>query len=163
MADERGNLTGFLDWDNTQTMPSSMGCLKFPIWIQRSYDDDAAIFGRSPNVQAENRRYRAYYAEQMRASLDAQGHGEDYKHTLRSHIFDAVLVAFTDTSHRTDTCRKLLEQAKKKLADRGDPIPDGLRFDNPDLILIDLCHKNLDGESLEALKKGVKAVLGLEE
>jgi len=52
MIDERGNLTGIIDWDNVETVPRFLGYSSFPGWITRDWDP--LIYYYPENKESEN-------------------------------------------------------------------------------------------------------------
>ena len=63
MIDERGKLTGIIDWDNVQTFPSFVGYSRYLGWITRDWDPLMHGWPKSDeeNSPAELTRYRKYY------------------------------------------------------------------------------------------------------
>jgi len=108
MIDERGNLTGIIDWDNVQTNPRFNGFSCFPGWITRDWDP--LMYGY-PHVEWENspvelKRYRQRYNGQMKQHLNGAG---DSIFTVKSHIFEAVVIAATKEICRYNIVRKIMQ------------------------------------------------------
>ncbi|KAL2012730.1 hypothetical protein VTN00DRAFT_255 [Thermoascus crustaceus] len=64
MIDERGNLTGIIDWDNVQTAPRFLGHSSFPGWITRDWDPVIYYYPENKEREIspeELRRYRQRY------------------------------------------------------------------------------------------------------
>lgn len=160
MADEKGNITGVIDWDNVQTVPDFIGCLRYPGWITRDWDP--LMYGwpqYRENSPAELQKYRAYYLGEMKQALKPWGSG-DYRLTEKSHIFEAFWIAVSNGPNRTSICEKLVEEAKNKLDKKE--MPSGLDRDVLD-ILYDIAVGELEDEDWEGLRKGLQALMTLEE
>jgi hypothetical protein len=163
MADEQGNITGIIDWDNAQTMPNFMGCLRYPSWITRDWYP-FMYWPESPdgNSPEELQKYRAYYLQEMRRALVPQG-GDDYKLTAKSRIFEAIWIAVSNEKNRPMICAKFVEEANKRLD--KEEIPDGHGgLDCKALLTLKSIADDLvDDEGWECLRKGLKALMNLEE
>lgn len=160
MADEQGNITGVIDWDNVQTVPDFIGCLRYPGWITRDWDP--LMYGwpqYRENSPAQLQKYRAYYLDEMKLALKPWGSG-DYKLTEKSHIFEAFWIAMSNGRNRTSICEKFVEEVKHKLDKKG--MPSGLDRDVLD-ILYDIAVGELEDEDWEGLRKGLQALMTLEE
>jgi hypothetical protein len=116
MIDERGNLTGIIDWDNVQTFPSFIGYSRFPGWITRDWDP--LMYGwpklDEENSPAELTRYRKHYNQEMKGALGRKG---DWKLTKKSHIFEAVCIAAQTEMCRLEITRKFVQYAFRNVED----------------------------------------------
>lgn len=159
LADENGNITGVIDWDNVQTVPDFIGCLRYPGWITRDWDP--LMYGwpqYRENTPAELQKYRAYYLGGMKQTLKPWGSGK-YKLTERSHIFEAFWIAVANGVNRTSIFQKFVEEAKHKL---DKEMPSGLDRDALD-ILYEIAVGELEDEDWEGLRKGLQALMTLEK
>jgi len=109
MIDERGDLTGIIDWDNVQAVPSFLGYSRFPGWITRDWDP--LMYGY-PHTETENspdelNRYRRRYDSQMKRLLNR---GDDSRFTAKSHIFEAVAIAAMSDICRFEIVKKIVER-----------------------------------------------------
>lgn len=159
MADEEGNITGLIDWDNVQTVPSFIGCLRYPGWITRDWDP--LMYGwpqGSENSPDELQKYREYYLYEMKQALKPQG-SDGYRLTEKSHIFEAFWIAVSNVGNRTSICQKFVEEAKRRLNKKE--MPDGLDQDALN-ILYDIAAGELEDEDWEGLRKGLQALITLE-
>ncbi len=109
--DDEGNLTGIIDWDNVQTCPRCLGYAAYPGWISRDWDP--LMYGwpmlpDSENSPDELERYRKHYNEAMG---EAMGKSGDWEFTEKSHVWEAVWIAATNSMNQLDICRKFIEQA----------------------------------------------------
>lgn len=92
LVSEDGTLTAIIDWDNVHTVPSWIGCRRYPGWITRDWDPsvyDYSSTSSSENSPEELDTYRQWYAERMRL-LVLPGNVDL---TLLSHVFEAVWIA----------------------------------------------------------------------
>lgn len=110
MIDERGNLTGIIDWDHVQTMPRYLGYCRYPEWISRDCDP---IRYEYPSNAAEDspeqlRQYRRQYAAEMVRLLRGQG---DARFAKKSHIFGAVWMAAARCDCQVTLMSELLDYA----------------------------------------------------
>ncbi|KAK9428614.1 hypothetical protein V1505DRAFT_357644 [Lipomyces doorenjongii] len=108
MIDERGNLTGIIDWDNVQAVPRFIGYLSFPGWITRDWDP--IVYYYPANKERENspeelKRYRRRYNSNMQEILQRKG---DARFVNKSHVFEAVAIAATDDVRRLEIARKVV-------------------------------------------------------
>ncbi|KAK9349748.1 hypothetical protein V1523DRAFT_399861 [Lipomyces doorenjongii] len=107
MIDERGNLTGIIDWDNVQAVPRFIGYLSFPGWITRDWDP--IVYYYPANKERENspeelKRYRLKYNSNMQEILQRK----DARFVNKSHVFEAVAIAATDDVRRLEIVRKVV-------------------------------------------------------
>lgn len=161
MADEAGNITGLIDWDNVQTVPDFLGCLRYPGWITRDWDP--LMYGwpnksSSENSPDELQQYREYYLSQIKKALGTrQGRSSYYRLTEKSHVFEAFWIALANVGNRTGICQKFVDEAKCRLSQNG-ILPEGL--DQAALnILYDIAHGQLENEDWGALRKGLQALM----
>lgn len=161
MADEQGNITGIIDWDNAQTVPDFMGCLRYPSWITRDWDP--LMYGWPHFVDTENspdelHKYRGYYLEEMKQALISQG-VKDYRLTEKSHIFEAFWIAASSGMNRTRICEKLVVEARNKLSEAGmscDLDENGLS------VLDDIGDEYIEDQDWEDLRNGLEALFSLQ-
>lgn len=154
MADEMGNITGIIDWDNVQTVPGFMGCLRYPGWITRDWDPLMYGWPQCPgeNSPDELQKYRAYYLQEMKQALVCV---DDFRLTEKSHIFEAFWIAVSNRANRLGICQKFVEEARSRLDE--DDIPEDLD-ENGLNVLYDIASGYLDDEDWEALRKGLTAL-----
>ena len=110
MVDERGNLTGIIDWDHVQTMPLFLGYCRYPEWITRDCDP---LFYSYPSNATEGspqqlRQYRQYYAAEMARLLRTN---DEARFAKKSHIFGAVWIAASRCDCQVSLLAKLLDRA----------------------------------------------------
>ncbi|KAK9243771.1 hypothetical protein V1506DRAFT_523382 [Lipomyces tetrasporus] len=108
IIDERGNITGIIDWDNVQAVPRFLGYFSFPGWITRDWDP--IVYYYPANKERENspeelKRYRRRYNSKMQEILHGNG---DSRFVSKSHIFEAVAIAATDDVRRLEIVRKIV-------------------------------------------------------
>lgn len=154
MVDEQGNITGLIDWDNVQTVPSFIGCLRYPGWITRDWDP--LMYGWPHLEDRENspedlQKYRAYYLDEMKKALEPTGNS-DYNITGKSHIFEAFWIAVSNGANRTEICRKIVEEATRAL--EAEDLPDNLDQDSLS-ILYRIANDDLDDEDWAELRRGL--------
>ncbi|KAG6363430.1 hypothetical protein INS49_008529 [Diaporthe citri] len=158
MADGEGNITGLIDWNNVQTVPGFIGCLRYPGWITRDWDP--LMYGwpeSSENSPEELQKYRAYCLYEMKQALKPQDRDE-CRLTEKSHIFEAFWIAVSNVGNRTSICQKLVEEAKRRLDKKA--TPDGL--DQYALnILYGISAGKLEDEDSKGLRKGLQALMTL--
>ncbi|POS74668.1 hypothetical protein DHEL01_v206936 [Diaporthe helianthi] len=149
MADERGIITGIIDWDNTQTVPDFLGCLRYPAWIlwDRFDDDPRPDVGTAEGRARELPRNQAYYLEQVTEALVARGRGAEAQYTKNSEFYESFWLAFINVQWRFGVCRTLVERVKGFLLLEGDPIPDAFRKDFIRIL------ENLGGDRLSSVDK----------
>lgn len=158
MADEEGNITGLIDWDNVQTVPSFIGCLRYPGWITRDWDPlmyGWPILKDNENSPEDLQKYRENYLNEMKKALDSVG-SSDYIITKNSHMFEAFWIAVSNGLNRTAICQKFVEEAKRNF--EGEEVPEGLDQDALD-ILYDIADGELNDEDWEELRKGLQALM----
>ncbi|KAI9839045.1 MAG: hypothetical protein M1837_002263 [Sclerophora amabilis] len=109
MIDERGNITGIIDWDHVHTEPRFLGYSRFPSWITRDWDPLMYMYPHSPreNSPDELKRYRSRYNSQVKKHLNGQG---DSLLTIKSHIFEAVAISAFDSRCRLEIVLKMVDQ-----------------------------------------------------
>lgn len=110
MIDERGNVTGIIDWDNVQTLPRFIGYSRFPGWITRDWDPlmySYPMIKDRENSPEELKRYRARYRATMRELLRGRG---DSIFVGKSHIFEAVAIAARNHICRLEIVNKIVER-----------------------------------------------------
>lgn len=161
IADEQGNITGIIDWDNVQTVPSFIGCLRYPGWITRDWDP--LMYGWPHYVDKENspdelRKYRELYLKEIKQSLISQG--VNWRITEKSHIFEAFWIAASNSANRTRICEKFVVEARNQLEE--EEIPEDLD-ENGLNVLDDIAGGYLEDEEWGALKKGLKSLFDFKE
>ncbi|OTA67160.1 hypothetical protein K449DRAFT_309236, partial [Hypoxylon sp. EC38] len=106
LVDEQGNITGWLDWEHTHTVPRPVGYAKYPSWIMSDWD---TLMGGWPGIPEDPPEvlelYREYYNEELGKALNYEG---DWKFTEKSHIIMAVWLALQYKPCRWEVCRKLV-------------------------------------------------------
>lgn len=111
LVDDKGNVTGIIDWDLCRTMPPHLGYASYPGWITRDWDP--LMYGWPFEQEYEDspetlQRYRAHYNKGLGKALSWNG---DWKLTETSHVAEAVWIAMLDSTNRMDICRKFVEVA----------------------------------------------------
>ncbi|KAJ0123844.1 uncharacterized protein J7T55_012314 [Diaporthe amygdali] len=160
MADDQGNITGLIDWDNVQTVPGFMGCLRYPGWITRDWDPLMYAWPQdNENSPDELQKYRAYYLQEIKQALEPQG-SEDYRLTEKSHIYEAFWIAVANVGNRTSICQKFVDEAKRMVDE--EEMPDGLDQDALN-VLFDIAEEELEDEDWESLRKGLEALMTSEQ
>ncbi|KAJ9629844.1 hypothetical protein H2203_002226 [Taxawa tesnikishii (nom. ined.)] len=103
LVDDEGNVTGFLDWDYTVTVPAFMGWCIYPYWLMEDWQEEyswpkeEAGWGISSSPD-ELERYRNDYARYMRAACGDQG---DCRFTSKSHLYQTASAVLSAGSART--------------------------------------------------------------
>ena len=99
MIDERGNLTGIIDWDHVQSLPRFLGYSSFPGWITRDWDPLMYHYTRieTENSPEELEQYRLQYCDKMNQLLKGKN---DARFTMKSHIYEAVAIAIMNSDNR---------------------------------------------------------------
>jgi len=96
---EDGTLTGIIDWDWVAAVPNSIGCLKFPDFLMRDYNQWIYEYDIKAGEPYENcdecspeelSCYRATYAQFMENAIKSQ---DAAKVTRRSLVMDSLDVA----------------------------------------------------------------------
>ena len=149
MIDERGNLTGIIDWDNVHAVPRFLGYSSLPGWITRDWDP---IMYNYPGNERENspeelEQYRERYCGKMRQLLHGDG---DSCFTIKSHIYEAVAIAATNDVCRLEIVRKLVNCVFEEEPER----------DALDLIE-EVGQGELDFKDQRKLEKGFKALFSI--
>jgi Phosphotransferase enzyme family len=120
LVDEDCHVTGFIDWDGTQSEPGCAGYARFPSWITRDwdpimydYDNDAPLEGASANESSPETlsRYRQHYAAEFAKHAVALNDHHDPRMTILSHIVEAICLAVNSPINRSLIVDKLLEHA----------------------------------------------------
>ena len=146
MIDEKGNLTGLIDWDNAQTLPRFLGYCRYPGFITRDWDP--LMYGY-PDSERENSpeelmRYRKIYLDKMTQVLGGEG---DAIFTAKSHIYENLDIATCNDMNRLDIMRRVVEEIIKDRKPLG--------------VICDMTHNDLDPKVMESLEKGMKELLSV--
>ncbi|KAL2024385.1 hypothetical protein VTK56DRAFT_8196 [Thermocarpiscus australiensis] len=109
LVDDRGNITGIIDWDLANTMPRRLGYSRYPGWITRDWDP--LMYGWPKMADREDApdllaRYRAHYNSELGKALGWHG---DWKSKEKSHITEAVWIAALNAMNRLEICRKFVQ------------------------------------------------------
>ena len=146
LIDEKGNLTGLLDWDNAQTYPRWLGYCVYPGFINRDWDPTMYQYpAEYENSPEELARYREIYLNKMTQLLCGKG---DVIFIPKSHIFEALQIAtYSDKYDRLEFMRSFV---KRILPDQSDL-----------LVLGDLAIGELESEVMEQLERGVEELLSV--
>lgn len=152
MVNERGELTGFIDWDLVQTQPRFVGYTIFPSWITRDWDP--IMYG--PDVTEENtpeelEQYRRRYSSKMRELLKEQG---DSRFTYKAHLYEAVDIACGSMICRQDILKKIIDSV--------------MNFDPEDYrdgwdLIEDLGRDEPDPDELRELEAQLKKLLSVDD
>ncbi|KAM0209799.1 hypothetical protein ACHAPQ_002727 [Fusarium lateritium] len=111
LVDEKGNVTGIIDWDLCQTMPPHQGFASYPGWITRDWDP--LMYGWPHEQEYEDspetlQRYREHYNKDIGKALSWEG---DWRFTKNSHVAEAVWIAALRSMNRMEICRKFVHVA----------------------------------------------------
>ena len=119
LLDDECNITGFIDWDCTQSEAAAAGYARYPSWITRdwdpimySYDEEAPLDGPSANESSPETlsRYRHHYAREF--IKHAAGFVDyDLRMTILSHLVEAIVLAVLSPINRSEIVEKLLDHA----------------------------------------------------
>ncbi|RJE23087.1 hypothetical protein PHISCL_04577 [Aspergillus sclerotialis] len=110
MADEEGNITGFIDWDNVHTVPRQIGYCRYPGWITRDWDS-----GNHEDYQSHPLEdppgllvvYRTLYRQTLNGLL-----GPEQDQVIRQTlVFGAIEKAIIDDTNRGAIVRNMLRKA----------------------------------------------------
>ncbi|KAL9094633.1 MAG: hypothetical protein Q9165_003193 [Trypethelium subeluteriae] len=109
LADERGNITGFIDWDSIESLPAYLSWAGQPIFLRADWMEeyDWPVVSGQSNSPTELAHYRKQYARYL---AEACG-GTDCRitgFTEKSAMFQALWDSF-GTGHHEETARKFLE------------------------------------------------------
>ena len=91
LADEYGNITGFVDWDSVEALPDYLSWASLPIWLRVDWRDgyDWPSSRRRFNSPRELEKYRKQYEGYLRAACGGINGGATY-FTEKTAIFQAV-------------------------------------------------------------------------
>lgn len=148
LVDDKGNVTGIIDWDLCRTMPPHLGYASYPVWITRDWDP--LMYGWPSEQEYEDspetlQRYRAHYNKELGKALSWMG---DWKFTENSHVAEAVWIAMLDSANRMDICRKFVEVALG-IENRNDAIR----------VLYDIGENEYDQQSWGHLQETLKVLV----
>lgn len=114
MADNQGNITGFLDWSLARTMPRHVGWARHPGWLVSDWDPSTyrwpgdQVTTDSPQALA---KYRQHYNNSLGRIMQFGG---DWHVNNKSHIAMAIWIASIHPASRLAICCKFLEAAFRK-------------------------------------------------
>ena len=148
LIDEKGNLTGLIDWDNAQTYPRFLGYCCYPGFINRDWDPMVYGYPESENENSpeELARYRQMYFDKMSQLLKGK---DDVIFIAKSHIFEALQIAtFNGKIWRLNFMREFVRRILPEQSDL--------------LVLGNLAREELEPEVMEALEKGIKELLSVQ-
>ncbi|SPJ82283.1 uncharacterized protein FTOL_09688 [Fusarium torulosum] len=148
LVDDKGNVTGIIDWDLCRTMPPHLGYASYPGWITRDWDP--LMYGWPFEQEHEDspetlQRYRAHYNKELGKALSWRG---DWRFTENSHVAEAVWIAILNSTNRMDICRKFVEVALE-LENRSDAIG----------VLFEIGENEYDEQSWGYLEKTLKLLV----
>jgi aminoglycoside phosphotransferase (APT) family kinase protein len=148
LVDDKGNVTGIIDWDLCRTMPPHLGYASYPGWITRDWDP--LMYGWPFEQEYEDspetlQRYRAHYNKELGKALSWRG---DWRYTENSHVAEAVWIAMLNSTNRMDICRKFVEVALE-LENRSDAIG----------VLYEIGESEYDEQSWGYLEKTLKLLV----
>ena len=109
MADENGNVTGFIDWDNVHTVPRQIGYCRYPGWITRDWDSNTYEnnqFHPLADPPELLTAYRALYRQTINGLLGPE-QDQIIRQTL---VFGAIEKAIIDDISRGAIVRNLLRK-----------------------------------------------------
>lgn len=104
LVDERGHLTGILDWDGAETLPALLGWAAFPDFLAADVVDGVAWYeeGDGADEVLDGRawdKYREAYAQRLEEACLAAGGpmaAACAAYTRKSHWYRAVLASLGD-------------------------------------------------------------------
>ena len=151
MIDEKGNLTGLIDWDNARTYPRFLGYCRYPSFLTPDWDPLMYGYSGLPRYLSPEElvRYRKIYSNKM---IQMLGGKDDAIFAAKSHIFEAVGIASSVEMNRADIARKFIREA----------IPEVLPEQDDYDILYNMIRDELEPELMERLEKGIKKLLSVE-
>ncbi|KAL7923764.1 kinase-like domain-containing protein [Trichoderma austrokoningii] len=111
MVDDKGTVTGLIDWDLVQTVPRFVGYARYPGWITRDWDP--LMYGWPEMTESEVSpetlgQYREHYNKELGKALKSSG---DWKFTEKSHVAEAIWIAALHRINRLEICRKFVQVA----------------------------------------------------
>ncbi|KAJ7065867.1 hypothetical protein C8F01DRAFT_1126815 [Mycena amicta] len=119
MADDLGNITALIDWDNAHTTLGFLGPLAmYPSWLTRDWNPLLYLWPDSEREDSPEQlaRYRAYYRSEIKTLLEVAG-CHDCRFIEKGHVFEAFRIALEDDICRTAICQKFIEEAIRMLRD----------------------------------------------
>lgn len=130
LVEDDGTVCGIIDWDGVATVPHSVGCLRYPLWLTRDWDahytdpsgEDYADIDHDQNTPEELRCYRAMYAQFIEAALaDSNMNSESGQKltdvTRLSLISTTLLAADTQAMHEYDFVDKVYREIENLVGD----------------------------------------------
>jgi hypothetical protein len=117
-VDDDGNVTGFIDWDFTDTKPGYIGWARQPVWLCEDWDSElsgAAGIGpiawpdRMLSASCELERYRKDYARYLMEACGKDTSNDDWRFALKCHLFDAICVSLGRTKDMLNLLIRILD------------------------------------------------------
>ncbi|CCT69795.1 uncharacterized protein FFUJ_05711 [Fusarium fujikuroi IMI 58289] len=147
LVDEKGNVTGLIDWDHCQTMPPHLGYAAYPGWLTRDWDP--LMYGWPHYQKTEDspetlQRYREHYNKEMCKALSGQG---DCGVTQDSHIAEAIAIAAFNSMNRLEICCKFVQVAL------------GIDKDDSISVVLDIGEDDYDKGKWNELEDKLKALV----
>ena len=155
MIDEKGNLTGLIDWDNTHTLRRFLGYCCYPSFLTPDWDPLMyAIPGYPRYLSPEELvRYRKVYSDKMIQMLGGEGTG-DAIFAAKSHIYEAVWIATFSEMNRTEIAMKFIEEARPKVFLE--------QYEDKYQVLYDLAEDRMEPEMVDRLERGIEKILSVD-
>ncbi|MCJ1242610.1 hypothetical protein MMC14_010619 [Varicellaria rhodocarpa] len=150
LIDEKGNLTGLIDWDDVQTYPRFLGYCRYPSFLTPDWDPLMYGYPGCPRYLSPEElvRYRQIYSDKMIQMLDREGNAIFAE---KSHLYEAVWIASCDRMNRMEIMKKIIKQA----------VPDiSLEYNEFDLLL-HLAQDELAPDLMGKFEKGIKKLLAV--
>ncbi|KAI5359095.1 putative aminoglycoside phosphotransferase, protein kinase-like domain superfamily [Septoria linicola] len=92
LVDERGNVTGLIDWDCLEAIPRQVGWCSLPHWLKKDWEPECiwpAPTGTKQILQPhEFDKYRKAYSRYIREACPGKN---DSRFTAKSHVYSALL------------------------------------------------------------------------
>ena len=109
LADDYGNITGFVDWDCIEALPSYLSWASQPIWLRSDWLEGYDWPVKSGRVHSPRQlaRYRRQYAEYLAEVCDSVEEGATC-FTEKSAVFQAVH-EYMGTEHHAEMLYKIME------------------------------------------------------
>ena len=154
LIDEKGNLTGLIDWDGVQTYPRFLGYCRYPSFLTPDWDPIMYGYPGCPRYLSPEElvRYRQIYSDKMIQMLHREG---DAIFAEKSHIFEAVWIASCDPRNRTEIIKKIIKQALPEISPKYDEFYVVIHLAKDDFDELN----NMTPDLMGKLEKGIKKLL----
>lgn len=165
MIDEQGNVTGIVDWDGVQTEPEFFGPCRYPGWITRDWDP--LMYGYPFIAKEDSPQLLCRYRRRYHAQMQRLRRCNNMDLTLKSHIFEAVVIAAASDTCRPEIAVKLVRHALRiDYPDRRDLVQgsrsdETTRLNSPYCFIYDLGNGEVTRKELRHFKKRLKAMMAV--